>query len=294
MTAARTFLALSILLSPSAVYSAQALPFVDLMDSYAWGSGGAVAGVLHLNVFDDVTGEFLLADNGDRPDVTVFLSTTIAPLGTGGFDYNAGTGVLRASQGFGGTVGTNHPGTRVVNSMRILFADHLEITNLNANFTSLNSAGNAWETSRLAILDPEGSFFSTPPALEPYPTHTPVIGGPSQYTGFFFSDSTATVEGVGTNQTSSGTALGSLENLTATNGNSFLDYADVGLAPGTRIGGFEWITVLEDTRGSANAASNFTSSMTEFSIGGITLIPEPSSALLVVAGLAVGCLRRRR
>ncbi len=132
-----------------------------------------------------------------------------------------------------------------------------------------------------------------PPALAPYLSYVPTQGGASSYPGFFFSASKGTVENVGNTPTTSGTSVAALENLTGTNGNSFLDFADVELAPNTRIGGFEWISVLEDVRGISNSNPNFTSTMTEFSVSG-TIIPEPSAALMLAIAFGLPLILRKR
>lgn len=272
-------------------FAAQAIAFEEILTSYAWGSSGTISGTLSLNIWNDTTGEMLTSDNGDLPDLTLVFSTTLGALGSGGFEYTSSQS-LRSNQSFTGTVSTNNPGSRVVNTLTILFADHLSITNLNADFTSLNSTGITWETSRISVLQPDGTPFSSAPTLSPYLSHTPLLGSSSSYPGHYFSDSKATVTGVGTSLTASGSATGSLENLTGTSGNSLLDYADLNLSPGTRIGGFVWTSVLEDTRGTSNANSALTSTLTNLSVSG-TIIPE-SSVFLLTGVLPVFLTLRRR
>ncbi len=269
---------------------AATVSLADILDSYAWGSTGSVpSGTYSFNIWDDATGLPLASNNGDSNDVTVTLSTTIGPLGAGAFDYNATSDNLRMSHSFTGAVASNNPGNRLVNTVRITFANHVTITNLNTDFTSLNTAGIAWETSRLAALKPDGSYFSAVPTLDPYLSYAQVNGSPSQ--GFFLLDTTTTVNNVGTAIVTAG-ASGNLENLTGTNGNSYLDYTDLGLPANTQIGGFEWVTVLEDVRGTSNANTSFTSTMESFSVAG-SIVPEPSVAGLVAAA-AGGFIRRRR
>lgn len=273
---------------------AQTISLANILDSYAWGAASSRSGTYALNIWDDATGAALAADNGDAPDITISFSTSLGALGNGGWEYTSAD-TLRASQGFSGAVAANNPGSRVTNTVTILFASHISITDLNTDFTSLNSAGLCWETSRLALLQPDGSYFSTAPTLSSYLDYTAIEGYSATYPGFYFSDSKATVKDVGTANTASGSVSGALENLTGTNGNSILNYADVGLAPGTSIGGFEWTTVLEDTRGTSNAnTSSFTSTMTSFAVSGSMLVPEPAGVLLLAASLPLGWARRRR
>lgn len=144
--------------------AAQSINLENLLGSYAFGANGARSGAYELNIWDDATGGLLASDNGDLSDIFITFSTTLGTLGNGGTAYNATNDTIVASQGFSGSVTSNNPGSRVVNTITILFAPHLDITNLNANFTSLNSAGTAWETSRLDILNVDGSNFSPPRA----------------------------------------------------------------------------------------------------------------------------------
>lgn len=272
--------------------AAQSIGSGEILSSYAWGSVGGLSGVYYLNIWNDSTGEFLSEDNHDRADVIVIFQSSVGALGAGGYDYTA-SDTIRSSHSFNGTVAANNPGSQVVNTMTILFADHLTVTGLTADFNSLNSTGLTWETSRMAALTTSGGYFSEPLAPTSYQSYTPVQGSSSEHQGFYYSDSKATVNGVGTSTTSTGTATAALESLSGTAGNSYLDYTDLNLATGTQIGGFEWLTRLMDTRGTSNNGSNLTSTMTSFTVTGI-IVPEPAAAGLLATGLLHGLLRRRR
>lgn len=269
----------------------QPIGLLELMTSYAWGSAGPISGTRSLNLWNDNTGELLTADNGDLPDLTIFFTTNLGNFGGGGFEYTS-SNTLRATETFSGTLSSNNPGSRITNTVTLLFASHVTITDLNADFTSLNSTGVSWETSRIAALTPTGDYFSTAPTLAPYLTHASIGGSSTSYPGFYISDGKTTVTGVGTSTTVSGTGSGALDNLTGTAGNSILDYTDLNLTAGTRIGGLEWITVLEDTRGTGNSTSSLTSTLTNLSVSG-TIVPEPS--LILLSGLFpfLSIIRRR-
>lgn len=193
---------------------------------------------------------------------------------------------------------TNNPGTIASATLRVTFASHVQVTDASVVFSSLNTAGTTWEYSVLRFLDPAGNYFSsiTGPAWS--------IGDAGQYltaagssgftgqagVGNYVAASTGTVQNVGTNQTSGGSS-GSSDNVTLT-------YALAGLAAGTQIGGWEWSSYLEDVRGTANtSSSNFTSSMTSFTITGIA-VPEPSAVVMLGGGVLcagwAGWRRRRR
>ena len=275
-----------------------AITMSELMTSYAWGASRPVSGVLLLNLWNDSTGALLTADNGDLWDVAVQISSSAGSLGAGSLAYDATADSLVASHSFTGPVPASNPGTRVLNRVTLSFASHVTVTDLNADWSSLNTAGITWEVSRLAALTPSGTFFSPEPTIAPYLAHATVGGSPSA--GFFLSDARATVSGVGTAATSAGTTSGALNNLTGTSGNSFLDYTDLGLPAGTQIGGFEWLTILEDVRGTGNAgSSSLTATLTSFMVAGrisAAVVPEPGTpmALLTLSGAALASGRRRR
>ena len=292
----RILLTLTVLSAAAGRSDGAVITMSQLMDSYAWGASRPVSGVLTLNLWNDSTGALLTADNGDLWDVAVQISSSAGPLGAGSFDYNATSDTLRATHSFSGPVSANNPGSRVVNRVTITFASHVTVTNLNADWSSLNTAGITWEASRLAALTPSSGYFSAEPLIDPYLAHTPSLGSPSA--GFYLSDSKATVNGVGTAATTNGTATGALDNLTSTSGNSILDYTDLGLPAGTQIGGFEWVTILEDVRGTGNLGdSNLSATLTSLMVSGtITAVPEPGAplALLALAGAGLAARRQRR
>jgi hypothetical protein len=222
------------------------IPLGNILGSYAFGIGGAVpTGTYSYNIWNDVTGAILTADNGDLADL-ILTYTRTAPSGvpsgttTASLNYNAASDEFQFAhaytQGSGAGFPTgNNPGTRIVNAVTFLFASHVTVSDLRVDFRSLNTAGITWEVSLLGFLQPDGSPFSTMPSVSPYLGHTTVNGSPSA--GWFLVDSKGTLSGVGTSATSAG-ANGPLENLTGTGGNGYLDYFDVGLPAGTHVGGF--------------------------------------------------------
>lgn len=188
----------------------------------------------------------------------------------------------------------DNPGTIASATLRVTFADHVQVTDASVVFSSLNTAGAAWEYSVLRFFDPAGNYFSnisgpgwTIGAAGQYLTADGTSGFTGQAgVGNYVAASTGTVQNVGTSQTSTGTS-GASNNLTLT-------YTLAGLSPGTQVGGWEWSSYLEDVRGTSNTTSSFTSSMMDFTVTGIA-VPEPSTAaLLGGAVLAAGWARWRR
>lgn len=268
------------------------------------------------NIINDSTGAELTSDNGDSDDIFISVSSSVPAGAAGAFanvDLNP-SGGLRSNHGFGNSFAStysgspgNNPGTLITQTIRMTFADYLTITDFKTDFRSLNTAGITWEHSRLSFLKSDGSYFSSPAhvtgdhgswsiATNPLPSWNignetagnGASGSPSL--GFFVAAANDTVTNVGTALTTSG-GNGSKEAFTSTNGNSFLDYDDVGLAPGTQIGGFEWTVFLEDTRGTSNSSSQWTATQTYFEFSGS--VPEPSSGALVLLA-TLGFLRRSR
>ncbi|MGJ8696002.1 MAG: PEP-CTERM sorting domain-containing protein [Verrucomicrobiaceae bacterium] len=276
---------------------------------------GAISGTQGYNIINDSTGEKLTTDNADLDDIFITVTSNV-PSATGAFadaELVSGGG-LRSNHGFSNNFSAtyplgaaNNPGTVVSQTIRITFANHLSITDFEMDFTSLNTRGRTWEHSQIALLDENGNYFSSEPSLGDYNTWKNATvasdpswnigseaagngasGSPSE--GWFVTASTATVTDVGTVLSGAG-SNGSRENMTGTNGDSVFNYDDVNLAPGTRIGGYEWTTFVEDTRGQNNNFSSWTTTQS-----GLTLtstVPEPSSALLALLG-ASALLRRRR
>ena len=310
---------LRILIFPFALTSsvlAQA-PFTDLSFDFteAAFTDGPISGTQGYNIINDSTGAKLTADNGDLPDVFISISSSIPSNAAGAYADTEilNDGGLRSNHGYNNTFAStyatgspNNPGTLVSSTIRITFANHVTLSNFETDFTSLNTRGATWEYSKLAYLQPDGSYFSSSPAIgshaswsastDPLPSWNignetagnGASGSPSL--GWFVTAANDTVTGVDSNQTTAG-GNGSLERLTSSNGNSYLDYVDVGLASGTAIGGFEWTTYVEDTRGSSNNASRWTATQDFFRITGT--VPEPSSALLIaLSSLTILCRRR--
>ena len=234
-------------------------------------------GSFQYNTINDASGAKLTVDNGDLKDFTFSGTSASSGLGAARVVLGASgssspfasvaSGRVGAQHSFTGTVAANNPGSLISNSTTLLFNPNLTVTGASFNFSSLNTAGVTWEYSTLQFLDPSGNPFSslTPQAW--------TIGGISQYAtagsgfsgqagiGNWISASTETVIDVDTNQTSSG-SNGSGDNLP-----SFTPQI-VGLPANTQIGGIQWVTYLEDVRGTTNGSSNFTSSLLAFSISG--------------------------
>jgi hypothetical protein len=263
----------------------------------------------------------------DKNDITIITSNTFTPNGTLTYtnpspNYNdtvlnptSNPSRIQHSQGYkaANVVGnhqstnpppgpwTNNPGHVIENRVEIRFASHLSVYSLIVNVNSLNSAGICWEYTLLQLLDANMQPFS--PVTGP----TWTLGATGQYlaagagysgnagVGNIVAGDTGTVSGVGSNNTSGGTA-GSLDTPGPLgwffNSNNA---AHFNLPMNTKIGGFRFITWLEDVRGSGNAASNFTSSLFSFTISGV--IPEPGQVagmLLLVSGAVAVFLRRLR
>jgi hypothetical protein len=222
--------------------------------------------------------------------LTTFSASGAQPLSTGATPklewQTTSTGRFTSSRDFKSPVVSNNAGTRVLTTLRMLFDSHLTITNLSTVFSSLNTAGTAWEFSTIAFLQPDGSYFTPTPALPLYNAATSFTGSPSQ--GWFVAADKATVANVGSANT--------LPNATGTaDAPGFvLDYTKIGLAPGTQIGGFEWTTFLEDTRGTSNGQTTFTSSLTDMTLSGtIAATPEPGTLVLLLAPIVLGLHRRK-
>jgi hypothetical protein len=241
------------------------------------------------NILDDVTGAKLLALSGDQPDLLgSFLASGRLGKSTAGSPsvewQTASTGRFTLNKGYTGAVTTSNPGTLTWVQTRLMFASHVTITDLSAVFSSLNTAGIAWEYSTVAFLRPDGSYFSAAPTIGSYAGFGGLTGSPSQ--GWFVAADKTTVTGVGTALTASGSAG-------AADGSAFtLGYGQVGLASGTQIGGIELTSYLEDVRGTSNASTNFTASLLDITVSGSLAAPEPGTLLLFLPVLVL--IRRRR
>jgi hypothetical protein len=257
------------------------------------------------NLLNDQTGAKLLADNGDGDDFTIeYSDSDPAALSSPGTPNLKLTGkTIVSNRGFNKAVQQNNSGSLVSTTAKLLFTEVWQITDLQAKFTSLNTAGTLWEYSVLGFLKPDGSMFSPMPMIGAYGQASGLSGSPS--VGWYVAANKGTLQDVGTNKTSGG-LTGPADKLTLT-------YALAGLAPGTAIGGLVWSSYLEDVRGVDNGTSSFTASWTEFMISGssrsafpgnngfgsdnlgdpVDQVPGPSGLLGVVYLLGMARLRRR-
>lgn len=223
------------------------------------------------------------------PDITV--SATASARGTAGtsgspnVEWNStSTGRFTSERGFTVAVSANNPGTLQSTTTKLLFDSSLNVTNLAANFLSLNTAGILWEYSVLGFLDPSGNPFSTAPVIGAYNSAASFTGSPS--TGWYVAANKGTVTGVGGNQSAAGTS-GPADNV-------LLTYALAGLTSGTQVGGLSWTTYMEDTRGTSNGSSNFTASLTDVTFTNTAVAPIPTPALLPgLVGMGLSLWRKR-
>ena len=280
-------------------------------------TSGAISGSQSFNVFNDATGAKLTSDNGDLDDITISITSNVPGSASGAFadaEVLSGGG-LRSNHGFSKSFSNTYltgasanPGTVVSQTIRVTFANHLNITNFETDFSSMNTRGRTWEHSQLGLFDENGVFFTGAPALGDYLTWQNATtvspswdigsegagngasGSPSQ--GWFVAASTATVRDVGLDLSLAGNN-GSRENFTGTNGDSIFTYVDVGLPAGTRIGGYEWTTFAEDTRGPLNNFSSWTTTQTGITLTSTVIVPEPSAFFLTLMGSAFLGWRKR-
>ncbi len=243
--------------------------------------------VVNYDVINNSTGAF--AADGVT-DITVGASATAGgPLANSGnpkVEWQTGSdGRFTSSRGFTGAVtGGNNPGTVQSTTTNITFGSGLNITDLAATFTSLNTAGILWEYSVLGFLKPDGSTFSAAPVIGAYNNATTFTGSPS--IGWYVAADKKTVTGVGTDLAVAG-ANGSVDSSLA------LTYALAGLASGTQVGGLTWTTFTQDTRGSRNGSSNFTASLSDLTFTNTDATPVPTPALLPgLIALAASARRR--
>jgi hypothetical protein len=241
------------------------------------------------NVINDLTGAELTTLNGDVPDLLfAFSNSNTGALSSSGrpnseWNNTSFTGRFMNSEGYTGAVSSNNPGTRTWNKIRVTFDSHLAVTSLTARFSSLNTAGVAWEFSKIAFLQPDGSYFSSEPLVGDYNSFGGTTGNAAL--GWFLAADKATVSGVGSATTAGGTAG------TADASNFAIGYTQTGLTSGTQIGGFEFITYLDDVRGTGTGSTNFTSSLVDFDFSGTTTVPEPGTLWLFFFGIGVLGLR---
>lgn len=212
------------------------------------------------NLLDVETGAKLTTDNGDGNDFRIeYELSDAAPLSSSGTPNLKLDGKkIVSSRGFNKAVQKNNPGSLVWTTTKLMFSDDWRITDLQAKFTSLNTAGTLWEYSLLGFLKPDGSVFSPVPAIASYSQASGFTGSPSL--GWYVAADKGTVLDVGSSQTAVGKS-GLKNDVTLT-------YALAGLTAGTEVGGLVWMSYLEDVRGLNNGASSFTASWTEFMISG--------------------------
>jgi hypothetical protein len=178
----------------------------------------------------------------------------------------------------------NNPGTLQSTTTQVLFGSGLNITDLAATFSSLNTAGILWEYSVLGFLKPDGSTFSAAPVIGAYNNATGFTGSPSM--GWYVAADKSTVTGVGTDLAAEG-APGSAD------GNVVLSYALAGLAANTQVGGLVWMTFTQDTRGINNRPSGFTASLSDITFTNTDPTAVPTPALLPgLLALVAGARRR--
>lgn len=241
------------------------------------------------NLLHDTTFAVLPSDDGGLADLLVDFSVgTTGSLGRSRTQWQSTSdGRLTHIQGFSGTTPTNSPGSLNVAVTTIRFGSHLLVSDVQAAFASLNTAGISWEYSVLGFLQPGGTPFSPAPSVSPYASYPGLTGSPSL--GWYVAGSKSTVIGVGTANTATGTN-GPSNNFTLTLGS-------VGLAPGTPIGGLVFYSFLEDVRGTGNGNTEFTSSLLDLTFdaqANDTAVPEPSTLVLIGLPLVVFALAHHR
>jgi hypothetical protein len=256
------------------------------------------------NLLNDQTGAKLVANNvsGDKNDFTIEYTDSVSASINEISNLKLTGKAIVSNREFNKTVSKSNPGTLVSTTAKLLFLENWQITNLQAKFTSLNTAGMFWEYSVLGFLKPDGTPFSQMPVVGSYGMASGVSESPTL--GWYVSASKGTVKGVGSQLTEKGDN-GPKDNLTLT-------YALVGLAPDTVIGGLVWTTYLEDVRGVNNLDGvPIKASWTDFTISGssrsiappgsngfvgdlgVKQVPGPGGLLGVVYLLGLSRLRRR-
>jgi hypothetical protein len=279
-----------------AIDSAQALSFTRTITFNETGAPGFPTGTMPIaptsgsgsNNYDVINNSTGALGADGTPDITV--SATASARGTAGTSGNpkvewnsTSTGRFTSERGFTADVSANNPGTLQSTTTKLLFDSSLNITNLAANFLSLNTAGVLWEYSVLGFLDPNGNPFSAAPVIASYNNAASFTGSPS--TGWYVAADKGTVTGVGGNRSASGKS-GSADDV-------LLTYALAGLTSGTQVGGLSWTTYMEDTRGTSNGTSNFTASLTDVTVTN-TAVAVPTPALLPgLVGMGLSLWRKR-
>jgi hypothetical protein len=266
---------------------------IDFSESAFPASAAAITGTQAYNLLDDATGTKLSANNGDANDIAItFANSGAGTLSSTGTPKLAINGNLISTRGYQKTVGVNNPGTLVSTTATLQFLPQWNITDLQAKFSSLNTAAIAWEYSLIGFLKPDGTPFTAAPAIGSYGSATSLTGSPSQ--GWYWAASKDTVTGVA--------VTGVVSNVTAKGSNGSKDtlnltYALAGLDPNTPVGGLIWTTWLEDVRGVQNVGSDLTASLASFTFSGSSTnavsdtVPTPALLPGLVA-LAAGARRR--
>jgi hypothetical protein len=237
---------------------------------YTFLTDRTVNGPYSYNLLDDETGAKLAADNDDEKDFEINYghSSPAALSSSGTPNLKLDGKKIVSTRGFNKSVQANNPGSLVSTTARLLFSEDWQITDLQAKFTSLNTAGTLWEYAVLGFLKPDGTMFSQMPTIGAYGQASGLTGSPSL--GWYVAANRGTLQGAGSDKTSAGTT-GPADKLTLT-------YALAGLAPETAVGGLVWMSYLEDVRGMDNGTSSFTATWTEFMISGSSRSIAPSGS----------------
>lgn len=180
---------------------------------------------------------------------------------------------------------------RLITTVDISLADHIIIGSL-ADF-SASSANTSvassivWEFSYVQLLDRNGNPFDTftHNNIPDYLSHVgnEINGHPTGNPTTFIGDDTGTVVGVGTDDVTGGASgpLNALEKL---------DDSDIAFDP-SLIGGFRFVTVIEDTRGITDTSFNYTATINDLDV---VLVPEPSIFLYILSSIIFLIIRRKR
>jgi hypothetical protein len=246
-----------------------------------------VSGSTVYDVINNMTG----ASGADgTQDVTVSATASVTGAsGTTGSPkvewQTTSAGRFTSTRGFTKSVSANNPGTLQSTETKVLFDSSLNITDLNATFSSLNTAGILWEYSVLGFLDPSGNPFAATPVVGPYESTTGFTGTGSPSLGWYVAADKGTVINVGTVEAKPGT------NGSADVNNFVLTYVLAGLAANTQVGGLIWTSYIQDTRGTTNSSSNFTASLNEMTFTNTNAVPTPALLPGLIA-LAAGARRR--
>jgi hypothetical protein len=270
----------AIAVSPMPVQAASLKNVLIDFSEYAFPSATTVlTGPKSYNLLNDQTGAKLTANNvpGDKNDFTIEYSSSVSS-GSENSRLELNNAKVVSVRQFPNKVQRNNPGTLISTTVKLLFLENWQITNLQAKFTSLNTAGISWEYSVLGFLKPDGTPFSQMPVLSSYGMALGVTESPNL--GWYVSASKSTVQGVGSQLTEKGDS-GSKDNLTLT-------YALAGLAPDTVIGGLVWMAYLEDVRGVNNLEGGpIKGSWADFMISGSSRSASPDNNGFVAGDLGV-------